>query len=98
MQVGVRHTGIPLGSLIKVFCVGYVIGSAIIACVWFIVALLISHPSVSFAASGGPLAILTGVGLGLVGLVFQAFVMALITAFGLWLYSRWRGIEVFLLD
>jgi hypothetical protein len=98
MQITVKHNGIPLGSLIKIFCVGYVIGSIIFAAVVFVLSFLISHPSVSYVESAGLLTYITGAFLGVIVFVIQAFIMALVTGIGLWLYERINSIEVFFLD
>ncbi len=98
MQLAVRQSGIPLGTLIKIFCVGYVIGSIVVGSVVFVLSLLISHPSVSYVESAGLLTYITGAFLGVIVFVIQAFIMALVTGFGLWLYERINNIEVLFLD
>jgi hypothetical protein len=95
MQISVKHTGIPVGSLIKLIFVGSLIGSIVIGSIFVIVDVLV-FDSGTFHIGFTDLPIYAIV--GFFGLALQAFSTALTTALGLWLYGRFRETEVFFLD
>ena len=98
MQIAVTQESIPFGSLVKTVFVGYGIASLVFACIGFVLALLTSQTQVSYVDDAGPSAYLLGAVLGRFSIALQAIVVALMTAFGLWLYGRFLDSVVFFLD
>ncbi len=95
MDIGVRHTGIPLGSLIKLIFVGHGITSVIIAVVYSAVEFVVTSSKLA-SLSLSELVIYAIVGVLMI--VLHVLGVALATSFGLWIYGRWADIDVYFVD
>ncbi len=89
------QSGIPRESFFKLVFVGYLIGSIVFAFVLIIFEFLVSSTDLLYQGLSD---LLLYAIVGIFLLAIQAFFTALVTALGLWLFERFRELDVLFVD